>query len=79
MLRSVKPNFYAVMMLIVAAFAATANTISQDLKDLRNFAFQVTVGSFAFDGTNFLTLVIQESDDNSTWANAPAEAYDSRS
>jgi hypothetical protein len=75
MLRSIKPNFMSVLLLIAAAFAATASTASQSLKDLRNFAFEVTVGTFAFDNANFLTLVIEESDDNAAWADAPAEAY----
>lgn len=68
MWKNLKQKIYHKMVLAPATFSATAATASVDTKDLNSLAFVLSVGTFAFDGTNYLTVNMQESDDNSTWA-----------
>ncbi len=75
MLRNLAQKVQAVLVLAAQAVTADINTASVDLKEYRNFAFQVLVGAFAFTGVNKIALKIQESDDNVSFADAPAEAY----
>lgn len=72
MWNNVKQKVYHAMVLAPATFSATGATTGVDCKDINSLAFLLAVGSFAFDGSNYLTVNMQESDDNSTWANVTA-------
>jgi len=72
MWNNVKQKVYHSMVLAPATFSATGATTGVDCKDINSLAFLLAVGSFAFDGSNYLTVNMQESDDNSTWANVTA-------
>lgn len=75
MLRSLIEKFKSAMLYAPQTFSATTATSSMDLQGLSNFAFEVVVGAFStFDGTNNVSLTVQESDDNSSWADAPDES-----
>jgi hypothetical protein len=68
MWKNLKQKTYHKMVLApVSSFAATAATSSVDCKDINSLGFVLAVGSFAFSGSNYLTVNLQESDDNSTW------------
>jgi len=70
MLRNLMDKIYQVALLVAQTVTATGNSSSIDLKDLMSCTFLLNVGNFAFDGSNYLTLAVQESDDNSTWSEA---------
>lgn len=75
MLRNLAQKTKALMLLAAQSVTADTNTLSADMKDFRNFAFLVSVGNFTFTGVNKIGLKIQESDDNSAWADAPLTSY----
>jgi hypothetical protein len=77
MLRSLKDKLKFNQVLIDDAFDATAATSSVDLADFNSLSFLVSVGTFAFTGTDKLSLVVQHSDDDAAWANATdADIFD---
>jgi len=65
---NLKQKTYHQMVLAPATFSATGATASVDCKDINSLGFLLSVGSFAFDGSNYLTVNLQESDDNSAWS-----------
>lgn len=68
MWKNLKQVTYHKMVLAPATFSATGATSSVDCKDINSLGFILAVGSFAFTTSNYLTVNVQESDDNSTWA-----------
>lgn len=73
MWKNLKQVTYHKMVLAPQTFAATAATSSVDTKDINSLGFLLAVGSFAFTGVNFLTVNVQESDDDSVWSDVGAE------
>lgn len=75
MLRNLAQKIKALQ--LVAAQAISADTISTsvDLHAFRSFAFLVSVGTFAFTGSNKIGLKMQESDDNSTFTDVALTDY----
>lgn len=71
---NLKQKTYHKMVLPAQTFSATGATSSVDCKDINSLGFLLAVGSFAFTGVNFLTVNLQESSDNSTWADV-TEVY----
>lgn len=69
MWKNLAQKIYHKMVLAPQTFAASAATSSVDCKDINSLGFLLNVGSFAFDGTNYLTVNLQESDDDSVWSN----------
>lgn len=62
MLRNLGDKIKTSAIVAPAALSATTLTAAQDMQGLKNFAFLLQAGSFAFDGTNYLTCTIQECD-----------------
>ena len=75
MLRNLKQKTKSLMLLAAQSVTADINTASADMQMFRSFAFLVSAGTFSFTGVNKIALKIQESDDNSTWADAPLSSY----
>lgn len=75
MLRNLKNKIETLMLLAAQAVTADIASAVVDLKGNRNFAFLVSVGSFAFTSGNKIAMKIQESDDGVTFADAPVTAY----
>lgn len=46
---------------------ADVNSASVETADIRSLAFLVVAGAFAFDGSNKVDLIIEDSDDGSSW------------
>lgn len=65
MWKNIKLKLFHKLVLAAQTLTASLNTLSVDTKDIGSLAFLVQVGSFAFDGTNYLSLKLQHSDDNS--------------
>lgn len=70
MLRNLMDKIYQASVFVAQVVTATGNSSSVDVKDLMSLTFLVNVGAFSFDGSNNLTLKVEESDDNSTWSEA---------
>lgn len=75
MLRNLAQLIKSTLILAAATLTSTTTTIAKDLQGLKSFAWEVSFGAMAFDTSNYLTATITESDDNSTFTAAPAEAY----
>jgi hypothetical protein len=75
MLRNLKQIIKAYLILAATTLSATTTTIAQDLQGLKSFAFEIAFGAFVFDGVNFLTAKIVESDDNITFTDVVASQY----
>lgn len=61
-----------------AAVTADVNSSGVDCESFGSMLFLLSVGAFTFTGTNKITIKLQYSDDNSTWADVPvAEMYSS--
>ncbi len=75
MLRGLVSTIKTLFVLTAASVTATVTSASVNLKEYRNFAFLVLAGDFTFTGVNKVGLQILESDDDITFAPAPAEAY----
>lgn len=52
---------------------ATGTTASFDAKNFSALMFLVTVGAMSFSASNYLDLVVQHSDDDSTWTDVGAD------
>lgn len=68
MLRNLLNKLYKVLLLTPQTVTATGNSSSQDVKDLMSLSFLLAVGTMAFTGTDKLTVVIEHSDDNSSFS-----------
>lgn len=75
MLRNLAQKIKALPLLAAQAISADTNTASADLHLFRSFAFLVSVGTFAFTGSNKIALKMQESDDNSTFTDVALTDY----
>ena len=75
MWKNLKQKIYHKMVLAPATLSATTATSSVDCKDINSLGFLLNVGAFVFDGTNYLTVNLQESDDDSAWSNV-TEVYE---
>lgn len=75
MWKNIKLKLFHKLVLAAQTLTATLNTASVDLKDLNSLAFLVQVGAMAFDGTNYLSLKLQHSDDDSTFVDVE-EVYE---
>lgn len=75
MKRNLKQIVQIIQILAAATWAATSTSIASDLQGLKNFAYELSLGVFALDGSNYITASFLESDDNSTFTAAPASAY----
>jgi hypothetical protein len=73
MWKNLKQQIYHSQVLAAAAVTADTNTASVNVKDLNSLAFLIAVGTFAFDGSNYITVKLQHSDDNSSWADVAQE------
>lgn len=69
MWKNIKMILKHVLALAPQTLSATTATAGIDTKDLNSLAFLINVGSFAFDGTNYLTVNLQHSDTDSSYAN----------
>lgn len=65
---NLKQKTYHKMVLAPATVSATGATASVDCQDINSLGFLLSVGSFAFTSVNYLTVNLQESDDDSAWA-----------
>lgn len=72
MLRSLMALVKPVLMLLPQSLTATTTTSSIDTAGFGSLALQLIVGTFAFDGTNKLTVTVEHSDDNSSWSTVAA-------
>lgn len=69
MWNNLKQKIYHVQVLAPQTLSATTATTGVDCQDINSLGFVLNVGAFAFDGSNYLTVNLQESDDNSSWSN----------
>lgn len=56
------------MLLAAQALSASADSASFDVQDNGALALVVNAGDFAFDGSNYIDLVIEHSDDDSSFS-----------
>lgn len=73
MVRNLSDVVKMAQLLKPVAVTATVETASFEAAVAQANGFLVQVGTFAFDGTNKVSLQVQVSDDNSSWANAAAD------
>lgn len=66
---NLKQRIYHTQVLAPQTFEATAATTGVDTKDINSLGFILAVGAMTFSGTNFLTVNVQESENNSDWTN----------
>ena len=60
-------NAIVEQLLLPQAFTASVNTSAMSTLLARANALMLSVGTFTFSGTNFLTLSLEDSDDGSNW------------
>ena len=75
MWKNLKQKIYVAKCLDAQVITADTNCASVDTQDINSLAFLVNVAAFTFTGVNKIALTLQESDDNSTWANV-TEVYE---
>jgi hypothetical protein len=75
MWKNIKPSLYHQKVIDAQTVTADVNSASVDCQDINSLAFLVAVAAFAFSGANKIALKLQESDDNSTWADV-SEVYE---
>lgn len=77
MLRDLRAKLKSYILLIPQTFTATVATTGVNVADFGSLMFNVAVGAFSFTGTDKISIVMQDSNDNSTWANCTsADIYD---
>lgn len=62
MYKNMVDRLFQSLVLAPVAFSASVKSLGADATDLGNLAFLVSVGAFAFDGTNKVSIVLQHSD-----------------
>lgn len=72
MKKNLKNNMKVVPVLDANTLSATVATAGVKNDDCEGLAFGVQVGAFAFSGVNKLDLIMQHSDDGTTYANCAA-------
>lgn len=72
MKENLKINMKVVPVLDPQTLAATAATTGVNNADCEGLSFAVQVGAFSFSGSNKLDLIMQHSDDGTTYANCAA-------
>lgn len=76
MLRNMGARLKFIQQLFSASVSASVNSTGVDCESFGSMLFLLSVGTFAFTGSNKITVKMQYSDDNSTWADVPvAEMY----
>lgn len=60
-------NAIVTQLLLPQSIAATVSTTAMDTTLARGNALMLSLGTFAFTGVNFLTLTLEDSDDNSSF------------
>lgn len=68
MLRNQKQKLYHAQALAPQTVTGTVQGSAISTEDIRSLGFLLAVGTFAFSGSNYLTVSIEESDDGSSWA-----------
>ena len=75
MWKNIKLKLFHKLVLAAQTLTADATSISVDTKDIGSLGFLVQVGAMAFDLTNYISLKLQHSDDNSTFVDV-TETYE---
>ena len=75
MWKNLKGKIYHAQVLAPVAVTADVNCAGVDVQDLNSLAFLVNVAAFTFTGVNKIAIKLQDSDDNSTFADV-TEVYE---
>ena len=71
---SMKDKVKVQSVLAPATVTATGNTSGVNVADFGSLMFLVHAGAMVFDGSNYLDLIVQESDDDSTYTTCDDDA-----
>jgi len=74
MVRSLLAKLSVLQLLKPQSIAADTNSASADLQNCNSASLKVSVGTFAFNATNKVALIVEESDDDVTFAPVAADA-----
>ena len=74
MLRSLMGKIKIALSLAAQTISATTLTASVDNQGFGSLMFTIAAGAFSYTGSNKVSITVQDSDDNTTFADVPASS-----
>jgi len=72
-MRDMFSSYKVVHLLDAQSISATTNSLACDLAGFNRVLLLVNIGALSFGSSSSLTVKLQESDDETTWADVPAD------